>query len=232
MFVCTWTAEHLPMVRLVAEAGTPLFCEKPLSLDLPRSRELVQVVRGAGIVNMVGLVMRSSPTLLVMREMIHDPSSGRVMNVVFRDDQYIPTQGMYASTWRGDIELAGSGALMEHSIHDLDPTLHQLEREHRDEPQRPGGLARDGAAGVQQLLERERLRERPVAPQQGECQQNDDKACKDDARRAHCSAESAQGGCSGKSSLFDHDEPGAVPAFERWHGQWHHAVDNQPRENP
>ena len=120
VFVCTWTAEHLPMVRLVAEAGTPLFCEKPLSLDLPRSRELVQVVRGAGIVNMVGLVMRASPTLLVMREMIHDPSSGRVMNVVFRDDQYIPTQGMYASTWRGDIELAGSGALMEHSIHDLD----------------------------------------------------------------------------------------------------------------
>jgi predicted dehydrogenase len=120
VFVCTWTAEHLPMVRLVAASGTPLFCEKPLSLDLPRSRELVEVVRSSGIVNMVGLVMRSSPTLLAMREMIQDPSSGRVMNVVFRDDQYIPTQGMYASTWRGDIALAGSGALMEHSIHDLD----------------------------------------------------------------------------------------------------------------
>ncbi|UDY36912.1 Gfo/Idh/MocA family protein [Dermatobacter hominis] len=120
VFVCTWTAEHLPMVRLVAEAGVPLFCEKPLSLDLPRSRELVELVRASGVVNMVGLVMRSSPTLLVMREMIQDPTSGRVMNVVFRDDQYIPTQGMYASTWRGDTELAGSGALMEHSIHDLD----------------------------------------------------------------------------------------------------------------
>lgn len=120
VFVCTWTAEHLPMVRLVAAAGLPLFCEKPLSLDLIRSRELVAEVRRAGLVNMVGLVMRSSPTLLVMREMINDPASGRVMNVVFRDDQYIPTQGMYASTWRGDVGLAGAGALMEHSIHDLD----------------------------------------------------------------------------------------------------------------
>lgn len=120
VFVCTWTAEHLPMVRLVAAAGLPLFCEKPLSVDLPSSRELVDVVRGAGILNMVGLVLRSSPALLVMRHMIDDPGSGRVMNVVFRDDQYIPTQGMYASTWRGDRDLAGSGALMEHSIHDLD----------------------------------------------------------------------------------------------------------------
>ena len=42
------------------------------------------------------------------------------MNVVFRDDQYLPTQGMYASTWRGDASLAGSGVLMEHSIHDVD----------------------------------------------------------------------------------------------------------------
>jgi predicted dehydrogenase len=120
VFVCTWTAEHLPMVRLVVEAGKPVFCEKPLSLDLPRSRELAELVRSSGIVNMVGLVMRSSPAMLVLREMVHAPSSGRIMNVVFRDDQYIPTQGMYASTWRGDVELAGSGALMEHSIHDLD----------------------------------------------------------------------------------------------------------------
>lgn len=120
VFVCTWTASHLPCARLVADAGLPLFCEKPLSVDLAGSRELVDVVRSAGLVNMVGLVLRSSPAMLALREMVRDPTSGRVMNVVFRDDQYIPTQGMYASTWRGDVALAGSGALMEHSIHDLD----------------------------------------------------------------------------------------------------------------
>jgi len=46
------------------------------------------------------------------------------MSVVFRDDQYIPVQGMYASTWRGDKERAGSGTLLEHSIHDLDILEH------------------------------------------------------------------------------------------------------------
>jgi predicted dehydrogenase len=47
------------------------------------------------------------------------------MSVVFRDDQYIPIQGQYASDWRGDPARAGRGALLEHSIHDLD-ILHWL----------------------------------------------------------------------------------------------------------
>ena len=42
------------------------------------------------------------------------------MGVVFRDDQFIPIQGHYGSTWRGDRTLAGSGTLLEHSIHDVD----------------------------------------------------------------------------------------------------------------
>ena len=42
------------------------------------------------------------------------------MSVVFRDDQYIPIQGQYGSTWRADPTQAGAGALLEHSIHDLD----------------------------------------------------------------------------------------------------------------
>ena len=42
------------------------------------------------------------------------------MAVVFRDDQYLPIQGMYGSTWRGDVARAGAGTLLEHSIHDLD----------------------------------------------------------------------------------------------------------------
>jgi predicted dehydrogenase len=42
------------------------------------------------------------------------------MAVVFRDDQYLPNQGQYASEWRADVTIAGGGTLLEHSIHDLD----------------------------------------------------------------------------------------------------------------
>jgi predicted dehydrogenase len=71
-------------------------------------------------VNQVGLVLRDSPAFLFLKHLIGQPESGRVMSVVFRDDQYIPVQGQYGSTWRADPAKAGSGALLEHSIHDLD----------------------------------------------------------------------------------------------------------------
>jgi myo-inositol 2-dehydrogenase/D-chiro-inositol 1-dehydrogenase len=120
VFVCTWTSEHLPAVRAAVERGRAVFCEKPLSVDLAHATELTDLVERAGVVNEVGLVLRSVPVLLALRELIRAPESGRVMNVVFRDDQFIPTQGMYRSTWRGDPARAGSGTLLEHSIHDLD----------------------------------------------------------------------------------------------------------------
>jgi predicted dehydrogenase len=42
------------------------------------------------------------------------------MAVCFRDDQFFPIQGHYASDWRKDVALTGGGALIEHSIHDVD----------------------------------------------------------------------------------------------------------------
>ena len=120
VFVCSWTADHLASVRKVVEAGLPVFCEKPLSTDLHTARELVRAVDEAKVPNAVGLVLRSSPALLALRELVHDPTVGRVVNVVFRDDQYLPTQGIYGSTWRAEVDKAGSGVLLEHSIHDLD----------------------------------------------------------------------------------------------------------------
>lgn len=58
--------------------------------------------------------------MLALRELVRSPAAGAVMNVVFRDDQYLPVGGMYGSAWRADAGLAGSGVLLEHSIHDVD----------------------------------------------------------------------------------------------------------------
>ena len=82
-------------------------------------------VNASGVINQVGLVLRHAPSYLWARELITDPKAGRVMNVVFRDDQFIPIQSYYASDWRKDVDRAGAGTLLEHSIHDVD-MLHFL----------------------------------------------------------------------------------------------------------
>lgn len=118
--ICTWTSEHPAGVHLAVEAGRPLLCEKPLAVDLATARQLTDAVVGAGVINQVGLVMRRSPAFRWLHRQLGDPVNGRLMNVVFRDDQYLPVHGLYGSDWRADVARAGGGALLEHSIHDLD----------------------------------------------------------------------------------------------------------------
>lgn len=120
VFVCTWTSEHRRLVEAAVARRLPVFCEKPLSTNLAGATAMADLLRGSGITNQVGLILRRSPAFNLVRDLLDDPASGRVMSVVFRDDQFIPVQGHYGSTWRGDRRKAGSGTLLEHSIHDLD----------------------------------------------------------------------------------------------------------------
>jgi predicted dehydrogenase len=81
---------------------------------------MVAAVEAAGVVNQVGLVLRFLPSFRWLRHLVRDERAGEVLAVVFRDDQFIPDQGMYGSTWRTDAARAGRGTLLEHSIHDVD----------------------------------------------------------------------------------------------------------------
>jgi predicted dehydrogenase len=126
VYICTWTSEHAHLVAAAAERGLAVFCEKPLAVNLEAARTMTETVALAGVVNQVGLVLRHSPAFGMLKAIAEDERSGRPMSIVFRDDQYIPIQGMYASSWRGDVTKAGAGTLLEHSIHDLDMLEHVL----------------------------------------------------------------------------------------------------------
>ena len=120
VYVCTWTSEHPRLVAAAAQRGVHVFCEKPLATDLLGAERMTQLVAQSGIVNQVGLVLRHSPAFGFAKLLIDDPAAGDVMSVVFRDDQFIPVQGHYGSSWRVDRSRAGAGTLLEHSIHDVD----------------------------------------------------------------------------------------------------------------
>jgi predicted dehydrogenase len=127
VYVCTWTSEHPRLVDAACQRGLAVFCEKPLAVDLAGARRMAAAVEQARVVNQVGLVLRRSPAFGLLRALARDvETNGRPMSIVFRDDQYIPIQGIYASTWRGDVAKAGAGTLLEHSIHDLDMLEHIL----------------------------------------------------------------------------------------------------------
>jgi predicted dehydrogenase len=120
LWVCTPTAAHRDAVNEALAERRALFCEKPLDTDLPRATALVDAAAAAGVPCQSGLVLRSAPVFRALRDLVAGGELGELMAVVFRDDQYFPIQGMYASNWRADVAQAGGGCLIEHSIHDVD----------------------------------------------------------------------------------------------------------------
>ncbi|MCH7484700.1 MAG: Gfo/Idh/MocA family oxidoreductase [Chloroflexi bacterium] len=125
VYICVPTADHKELVLRAADRGKHIFCEKPLATNLADVEEMVAAVDAANVRAAVGLVLRHSPILTVLHELMQDATLGRLMTVVFRDDQFFPITGQYASDWRKDEAVAGAGTLLEHSIHDID-VLHWL----------------------------------------------------------------------------------------------------------
>lgn len=120
IFVTTWTSAHRSIVEQVVAAGKAVFCEKPLATCLQDAQAMTNAVQRSGVTAQSGLILRHSPAWVYARQLVQDPRAGRLMAVVFRDDQFIPTQGHYASNWRADIDKVGGGTLLEHSVHDID----------------------------------------------------------------------------------------------------------------
>ena len=118
VWVCTWTAAHLEAVEAAVARGLPVFCEKPLAPDLAACEQVSATLER--VPHQVGLVLRFAPVFAKAAELVNSGRYGRPLTTILRDDQYFPIQGMYGSTWRKDVEAAGGGTLIEHSIHDVD----------------------------------------------------------------------------------------------------------------
>jgi UDP-N-acetyl-2-amino-2-deoxyglucuronate dehydrogenase len=120
VWVCTPTVAHREAVDAATASGRAIFCEKPLAVDLAAAVSLTDAVAAAGVPAQAGLVLRSAPVFRNLRDLVQSDELGRPMAALFRDDQYFPIQGTYGSRWRADVDQAGGGCLIEHSIHDLD----------------------------------------------------------------------------------------------------------------
>src|SRR4051794_8228362 len=118
VWIGTPTSSHRALVEQAAAAGVAIFCEKPLATTLADAEAMAAAA--STVPSQVGLVLRTSPVYGALADLVHSGDLGAPMAVVFRDDQYLPNQGQYASAWRADVTIAGGGTLIEHSIHDLD----------------------------------------------------------------------------------------------------------------
>lgn len=126
IFICTPTSSHKKLVLDILETGNKhIFCEKPLAPNLGDVEIMCQKVKSSKIKSQVGFHMRYNPLLNYIREITSDGRFGKLMSVVMRNDQVFPTARVHKmfTDWRSKKEYTGGGALIEHSIHDIDILL-------------------------------------------------------------------------------------------------------------
>ncbi len=120
VIIATPTDTHLELTRAAVAAGKAIFLEKPLGRNLAEARKVATALRRSARLHQIGLVLRFSPTYNVLAELAADPANGELIFCRMREDQYLPLGGVYDSDWRADPNRSGGGALLEHSIHDVD----------------------------------------------------------------------------------------------------------------
>lgn len=92
---------HYATTMQLMAAGKPVFCEKPLATDYPLAEAMADAAEKGGLINMVNLTFRSSPSLQKARAIVE---SGEIGEVVHFEASYLQSWlvGRYWGDWRTD----------------------------------------------------------------------------------------------------------------------------------
>jgi myo-inositol 2-dehydrogenase/D-chiro-inositol 1-dehydrogenase len=106
------TDAHPQLIRAGAERRLPVFCEKPIALDLAESRRVVDEAEAAGIPLQIGFQRRFDPGYREARRMVASGELGTVYVIRLAGQDPAPPHESYIPT--------SGGIFRDFSIHDFD----------------------------------------------------------------------------------------------------------------
>jgi len=112
------TQTHVPFMIEAARAGKHIFCEKPLSLDLPSLDTALEEVRKSGVKLMVGFNRRYHPNFKTIRNFVAEGKVGTPhrVHIISRDNMPPPIEYLKVS----------GGIFLDMTIHDFDMARYVL----------------------------------------------------------------------------------------------------------
>ena len=117
IFVVSPDALHLPHVKLAAEHGKAVLCEKPLGMNAAEVEEMIAAAETAGVRFGVAQNMRYNRSLDLMRKWIGE---GRIGKPVLAHAQFAYSAAGSPRTWIYDPKLACGGPIGDVGIHCID----------------------------------------------------------------------------------------------------------------
>jgi len=110
--IASATSSHAALIRAAAERGLPVFCEKPIALDLPGTTEALSAVDAAGTLLQIGFMRRFDAGYAAAREAVRSGRLGRLHTVRAATSDPAPPPAAY-------LPLSG-GLYRDCLVHDFD----------------------------------------------------------------------------------------------------------------
>lgn len=117
VIICTENNRHRPLVEMAASRGVNILCEKPIATSYEDARAIVDVCDKAAVMLMTAFPMRFSAPLLEIKARLDNGDFGDVYCFNATNQGELPTKHR---AWFVDPELAGGGAIMDHTVHLVD----------------------------------------------------------------------------------------------------------------
>jgi predicted dehydrogenase len=113
IYVATPHNAHFAATKLCLEAGKAVLCEKPFTLDLASSTELVAIARDRGVFLMEAMWMRANPAIRRIVELVGSGAIGEVTHV----QADFGVQGGFPPGHRMRNPQLGGGALLDLGVY-------------------------------------------------------------------------------------------------------------------
>lgn len=114
--VCTPTPSHLDMIRMAAEAGKHVACEKPLARTISQAMEADRVCEEAGVTLFVAHVVRWFPEYRRLKALIDSGAIGDTVEVRASRESKTPFR---PGNWLTNVQNSG-GAVLDLIVHEFD----------------------------------------------------------------------------------------------------------------
>lgn len=123
VFVVSANGAHCAETIAAAEAGKHVLVEKPMAVNVREAEHMIAVCARHKVTLMVGHVIRFSPLVNRMREIL---ASGALGQVIYAKANFIYDARLSHRTWLYDRNMAGGGPVFDIGVHCIDTLRYVL----------------------------------------------------------------------------------------------------------
>ena len=114
VIICSANVHHRPLVELAAGRTPAILCEKPIATTLADAQAIIDICRATKTRLQIAFPVRFTPTVQALKRQIDAGELGEIYSAKCTNHGSMPGR------WFVNKELAGGGAVIDHTVHVID----------------------------------------------------------------------------------------------------------------